>query len=95
MKGEKDMRIAATANRPNTHDELSVGALIYNDNFDCNCNIEVYDCTEEGVIYGDGASVIYTNRGDRTSPSNDVLNMKVKYITTSVTDGTLIIEASR
>lgn len=89
------MGVAANAHKPSTHDALSVGALIYNDNFDCNCNIEVYDCSEEGVQYGDGASVIYTNRNDSTSPSNDVLNMKVKYITTSITDGTLIIEAYR
>lgn len=73
---------------------MLVGDLVYNDDFDCNCNYEVYDCTEYGKQYGDGAEVIFSTKVNGfTKPLNSVLDMKIKYITTS--EMTIIIEATR
>lgn len=73
---------------------MLVGDLIYNDEFDCNCNYEIYDCTEDGKQYGDGAKVIFSTKTDGFRKSlNEILNMKIKYITTDVY--TIIIEATR
>lgn len=41
---------------------MLVGDLVYNDNFDCNCNYEVYDCTEDGKQWGDGAEPIFSTK---------------------------------
>ena len=32
---------------------MVVGDLVYNDDFDCNCNYDIYDCSD-GKQYGDG-----------------------------------------
>ena len=31
---------------------MLVGDLVYSDDFDCNCNYAIYDCTDEGKQYG-------------------------------------------
>ena len=73
---------------------MLVGYLVYNDDFDCNCNYEIYDCTEDGKQYGDGAEVIFSTRVDGyKKPLDSILDMKIKYITTI--DYTIIIEATR
>ena len=71
---------------------MLVGDLVYNDNFDCNCNYEIYDCTEEGKQWGDGAELIFsTSINGFKKPLNSVLDMKIKYITTH--NNVIIIEA--
>lgn len=72
---------------------MLVGDLVYSDNFDCNCNYEVYDCTEDGKQWGDGAKLIFSTivNGFR-KPLNSVLDMKIKYITTN--NNAIIIEAT-
>ena len=73
---------------------MLVGDLVYNDDFDCNCNYEVYDCTEEGKKWGDGAEVVFSTRiNGFKKPLDVVLDMRIKYITTD--DHTIIIEATR
>ena len=73
---------------------MLVGDLVYNDNFDCNCNYEIYDCTEEGKQWGDGAEVIFSTKTDRfKKPLDAILDMKIKYITTN--ENAIIIEAAR
>ena len=73
---------------------MLVGDLVYNDDFDCNCNYEIYDCTEEGKQYGDGAEIIFSTRiNGFKKPLDIILDMKIKYITTS--EYTIIIEATR
>ena len=73
---------------------MLVGDLIYNDEFDCNCNYEIYDCTEDGKQYGDGAKVIFSTKTDGfRKPLNEILDMKIKYITTN--ENAIIIEAAR
>lgn len=72
---------------------MLVGDLVYNDNFDCNCNYEIYDCTEDGKQWGDGAELIFSTKVDGfKKPLNSILDMKIKYITTS--EMTIIIEAT-
>lgn len=70
---------------------MLVGDLIYNNDFDCNCNIEIYDCTEDGLQYGDGAEMIFSGW---SKPLNSILDMKIKYITTNK-DMAIVIEATR
>ena len=73
---------------------MLVRDLVYNDEFDCNCNYKIYDCTEDGKQYGDGAEVIFSTKTDGfRKPLNEILDMKIKYITTDVY--TIIIEATR
>ena len=71
---------------------MLVGDLIYNDDFDCNCNYEVYDCAEDGKQWGDGAELVFsTSVNGFKKPLNSVLDMKIKYITTN--NNAIIIEA--
>lgn len=71
---------------------MLVGDLVYNDNFDCNCNYEIYDCTEEGKQWGDGAELIFSTKiNGFKKPLISVLDMKIKYITTN--ENAIIIEA--
>ena len=73
---------------------MLVGDLVYNDSFDCDCNYEIYDCTEEGKQWGDGAELVFSTRVDGyKKPLDSILDMKIKYITTS--EMTIIIEAIR
>lgn len=71
-----------------------VGDLVYSDDFDCNCNYDIYDCTEDGKQYGDGAELIFgTKRDGFGKPLDRVLDMKIKYITTQ--GSTIVIEATK
>ena len=73
---------------------MLVGDLVYNDNFDCNCNYEIYDCTEDEKQWGDGAELIFSTKVDGfKKPLDSILDMEIKYITTS--ELTIIIEATR
>ena len=73
---------------------MLVGDLIYNDDFDCNCNYAIYDCTEDGTQWSDGAELIFsTEINGFTKPLNKILDMKIKYIT--ISEMVIIIEAIR
>ena len=73
---------------------MLVGDLVYNNDFDCNCNYEIYDCTEDGKQYGDGAEIIFSTKiNGFKKPLDSVLDMKIKYITTN--EHSIIIEATR
>lgn len=73
---------------------MLVGDLVYSDDFDCNCNYEVYDCTEDGKQWSDGAELIFSTKVDGfKKPLNDLLDMEIKYITTN--ENAIIIEAAR
>lgn len=73
---------------------MLVGDLVYNDNLDFDCNYEIYDCTEEDRQWGDGAELIFSTKtkGFR-KPLDCILDMKIKYITTS--EMAIIIGATR
>lgn len=72
---------------------MLVGDLIYNDNFDCNCNYAIYDCTEGGVHWDEAKIIHSTMQHGYSKPKDAILDMKIKYITTS--DNILIVEATR
>ena len=73
---------------------MLVGDLVYSDDFDCNCNYEIYDCTEDGKQWGDGAELIFSTKMDGFhKPLNDILDMEIRYITTN--ENAIIIEATR
>ena len=65
---------------------MLVGDLVYNDNFDCDCNYKIYDCTAADAHYD-------TVRDGNRKPLDAVLDMQVLYLT--VTGCTIIIEAGR
>ena len=72
---------------------MLVGDLVYNDDFDCNCNYDIYDASD-GKQWADGAELIFsTGRDGYGKPLDCVLDMNIKYIT--ITEHTLIIEAAR
>ena len=72
---------------------MLVGDLIYNNEFDCNCNYEVYDCSENDKEWGNGAELLVsTKRNGFQKPLDSVLDMKIKYIT--INNNVLIIEAT-
>lgn len=72
---------------------MVVGDLVYNDDFDCNCNYDIYDCSD-GKQYGDGVELFFcTKRDGFNKPLDRILDMKIKYITTQ--DSTIVIEAAK
>lgn len=72
---------------------MLVGDLIYNDEFDCNCNFEIYDCRENDKTW-DKAEILWSTCTDGYhKPSDAILDMKIKYITTH--DDKIIIEAGK
>ena len=73
---------------------MLIGDLVYNDDFDCNCNYEIYDCTEDEKQWGTCADVIFSTKTNGfTKPLDAILDMKIKYITTN--ENTIIIEAKQ
>lgn len=74
---------------------MLVGDLVYNDDFDCNCNYIIYDCTEPDVQHWcSNAKILFdTARDGYGKPLDAILDMKVKYITLS--NNQLIIEACK
>ena len=71
---------------------MLVGDLIDNNEFDCNCNYIVYDCSNGEQWGEEGAKILYSTITDGSQNiSEAVLNMKIKYITTS--NNMIIIEA--
>ena len=72
---------------------MVVGDLVYNDDFDCNCNYDIYDCSD-GKQYGDGGELVFcTQRDGFNKPLDRILDMKIKSITTQ--DSTIVIEAAK
>lgn len=72
---------------------MLVGDLIWNDYFDCHCNYEIYDCTDDGKTWHNAEMIFSTRREGRyVKPLDSILDMKIKYFT--VNSG-IIIEATR
>lgn len=73
---------------------MLVRDLVYNNDFDCNCNYAIYDCTENGKAWGDGGELIFSTLIDGYGkPLDKILDMKITYITTN--KDVIIIEATR
>lgn len=73
---------------------MLVGDLVYNDDFDINCNYEIYDCTENDYWYE--APVIFSTFKDRwLKPLDRILDMHIKYITIDIKKNSIVIEATR
>lgn len=72
---------------------MLVGDLIYNNDFDVNCNYEIYDCTEKGRTWYDSKMILGTMRDGWKKPLDKILDMKIKYITTN--HQSIVIEATR
>lgn len=71
---------------------MLVGDLVYNDDFDCNCNYAIYDCTQDGIQWDEAKVVHSTMEHGYNKPLNYILDMKIKYIT--ISNKVLIIEAT-
>lgn len=73
---------------------MLVGDLVYNDDFDCNCNYDIFDCSKPGTEHGNGAPLIFSTKRDGfVKPLDEILDMKIKYITTD--ELTIVIEAAK
>lgn len=73
---------------------MLVGDIVYNNNFDCNCNYAVYDCSGKDTFHDDGGKLVFsTLRDGYGKPLDTTLDLQVKYITTS--DNVLIIEGAK
>ena len=72
---------------------MLLGDLIYDNDIDTNCVIEVYDCTDPNVQPNNQAPLIYTNKDNYHKPLDKVLDMTVTYIT--VINNKLIIEVTK
>ena len=67
---------------------MIVGDLIYNDDFDCNCNYAIVE------RYEDGTKLLFnTKRDEFKKPLSWILDLKIKYIT--VHNSVLVIEVTR
>ena len=71
---------------------MLVGDLVYNDDFDCNCRVEIYDCSEQYSNWYDGGILIHDNAGWE-KPLDSILDMEIVYITTEFNK--IIIEARK
>ena len=71
---------------------MLVGDLIWNNNFDCNCNFAIYDCSD-GKSWHEVKEVYSTKANGWHKPLDEVLDMEIIYITTN--NDVLIIEAKR
>lgn len=72
---------------------MLVGDFIYNDDFDVNCNVAVYDCTEDDVDWHT-AEKIYETFVNKSKPLDAIMDMKIKYVTID-NNHTIVIEATR
>lgn len=70
---------------------MLVGDLIYNDDFDVNCNFDIYDCS--GDKDWSEANLIHTNINNHEKPLDEILDMKIKYITFDTKRNSIVIEA--
>lgn len=71
---------------------MKVRDLINNPTFDCNCNYNIFDCTESGKTW-DNALCVYSTMLTDDELDNAILDMYITYITLS--NGRIIIEASK
>lgn len=71
---------------------MKVRDLINNPTFNCNCNYDIFDCTESGKTW-DNASCVYSTMLLDDKPSDAVLDMHITYI--DLSNGRIIIEASK
>lgn len=74
---------------------MLVGDLIYNDSFDCNCDYQIYDCSDPDVQWGEAGShlLFCTARDGFHKPLDKILDMEIAYIT--LHNSRLIIEAKK
>lgn len=68
---------------------MLIGDLVYNDNFDLNCNYAVY----EGQWNNGGKLLWSTAKNGYKKPPNSLLDRKVGYITLDTTNLVFVIEA--
>ena len=73
---------------------MLVGDFIYNNDFDVNCNVAIYDCTEKNIDWST-APKIYETQVNKSKPLDKIFDMKIKYITLDVDNMTIVVEATR
>ena len=56
---------------------MLVGDLVYNDNFDCNCNYAIYDATE-GKQWADGAKCLFSTIRDGWNKPLDNISLQTR-----------------
>lgn len=72
---------------------MLVGDLIYNDDFDVNTNVSVFDCSDTDTSWHEKEAVFDSRRDGWHKPLCAILDLKIKYITTD--DNCIIIEGEK
>ena len=74
-------------------DDMLVGDLVDNHEFDINCNFEIYDCTKRGTDWNDGGKKIFSTIDDVwVIPGDKILEMRVQYMTLDLSRQAIVIE---
>lgn len=74
-------------------DDMLVGDLVDNHEFDINCNFEIYDCTKRGTDWNDGGKKIFSTIDDGwVIPGDKILEMRVQYMTLDLSRQAIVIE---
>ena len=77
-------------------DDMLVGDLVDNHEFDINCNFEIYDCTKRGTDWNDGGKKIFSTIDDGwVIPGDKILEMRVQYMTLDLSRQAIVIEAGK
>lgn len=77
-------------------DDMLVGDLVDNHEFDINCNFEIYDCTKRGTDWNDGVKKIFSTIDDGwVIPGDKILEMRVQYMTLDLSRQAIVIEAGK
>ncbi len=93
MKKETDN--ITSADRDGTEAGMCIGDQVDN-RFDINCDYDIYDCTKEAICWYDGAERIFsTIENGWVNPPDNVLKMKILYITLDFNRKTIVIEAGK
>lgn len=72
---------------------MLVGDLIYNDDFDVNCNVHVWKCTPETCWGESGSELIWsTEQNGSNKPLDALLDKEVRYMTIDAENMAIVIE---
>lgn len=76
-----------------TSKPVTIRDIIKNDTFDCNCNYNIYDCTNPSETWDTAENIWNTAANNNQDIPEEILDMLVSYIT--VDNHVLIIEAKK
>lgn len=80
-------------------EQMRVGDLVDNPNFDVDCGFEIYDCSAKRkgrrASWDDGGTKVFSSKEDEHIPADWILGMLVRYITLDAARMVLVVEAEK